>query len=258
MTFLVTDNNKKIYKNDCLRNRFVKQEKIKEFKETYTKQFDIINLNTGKYWDNIFENSGDLSTQSPMTKDKIKYISSLVPEKKLNILDLGIGDGFIEEIIMNRNCTYDLHGIDISPLSIKKMKKMFRGKFIVGDVSEINKKYPDNTMDMILAIELLEHINVSRIFSFYKKIHNILKSSGIFLLSVPINEKLDKKSTNPSAHVRDYTEEVIKKELELSGFKVLKTKKLYAFNNYYSIKTELAKIINRWEPNSLIIMAQKI
>jgi SAM-dependent methyltransferase len=251
--------NLKIKKLDNKRDALIKRAALLEFQKTYSIKYDIKNLNTGKYWDDIFYNEGDLSQQSSMTKDKIRKIANVIPLKSLRILDLGIGQGFLEEILVKRNVNYKLEGIDISPIAIKRAKKLFNGKFIVGDVLDINKYYKKNGFDYAVALELLEHISPSQLFPFYKKIKNVLKDSGKFILSIPINENLHLMDTNPSAHVRDYSFDIIKTELELNGFKVEKYIYLSAFNKFYKLKKIISKIFkSRWEANSLIIVASKV
>lgn len=250
---------KKIREYDRKRDMLAKKNKLKEFSDTYSSKHDIKNLNSGNYWNKIFEKSGNLFTQSPMTKDKIWKIVKEIPYKKLSILDLGIGDGFVEEKLKERNIKYKFFGIDISKVSIEKAKKNFKGEFILGDVLKIDKYYNGKTFDVILAVELLEHVSVSKLFSLYKHIHGLLKNNGKFILSIPIHENLHLMTSNPSAHVREYTYEIVSAELKLNGFKIEKVKYLFAFNKYYFFKKILAKILrNRWESNSLIIIAQKV
>jgi hypothetical protein len=56
-----------------------------------------------------------------------------------------------------------------------------------------------------------------------------------------------------------YTEPLICAELELSGFKIIKTTTFYGFPAYYAIKKLLAKALLRrhCKPNNILILAQK-
>lgn len=251
--------NSKIVLNDKKRNNYLKLGDNNSFLKTYSKKFDTKNLNTAKYWDQIFSISGKLKDQSPMTQDKINWIANQIDYKKLSILDLGIGDAYIEELLSKRIIKYKYSGIDISETSIDKAKQIYKGEFILSDVLNVEQQFVDKKFDVILAIELLEHISVSKIFSLYRQIYTLLNSNGKFILSIPINERLDRQYTNPSAHVRDYSYNIIKAELSLNGFKILKLNYLYAFNKYYRLKKLLSKIfMSRWHPNSLIIVARKV
>ncbi len=251
--------NRQIVRQDAARKQLLREGKLDALTNTYSKGFDITNANTNRYWNNIFQNEGNLSKQSPMTKDKVSSIANLIPEKKLCIIDLGIGQGFLEEVLQKRLIKYDIRGLDISEISIKRAKEKFSGKFQVGNVLDAGKFYRKESADSIVALELLEHINPSSLFGFYKTIWNVLKPNGKLIVSIPINEGLDLMDSNPSAHVRDYSIELLIMELQLNNFHVEKKITLYAFSNFYSIKKLASKIfVNRWKPNSLIIVAKKV
>lgn len=251
--------NKQIVANDKVRNQLVAEGKLTEFIKTYTNKYDTKNLNSSVYWDGVFKDGGDFSQQSNMTKDKISLIVNSISQKNLSILDLGIGQGFFEELIANKPNGYKFYGIDISPYSIQRAKKLFSGDFIVGDVLKIDKHFKGKRFDTIVALELLEHISVSKLFDLYNKIHNILKKNGKLIISVPINEHLEKMSINPSAHVRDYSPEILEAELMINGFQVEQKYFLFAFEKHYFIKKILVKLLpKRWQPNSLIIVARKV
>ena len=138
------------------------------------------------------------------------------------------------------------------------MNNNFKGIFLEADLLNLNRLFKPNFFDVILAIEVLEHISPSKLFKLYADIHKLLKTNGKFIITVPINEGLEKMRTNPSAHVRDYSSSIIKKELELNGFTIENTFELFAFSKFYPMKQLLSKIFkNRWKPNSLIVIAAK-
>lgn len=252
--------NNQIVQNDKLRLSLVRNGEIEAFIDTYTKKYDTKNLNTGILWNEIFKTTGSLKDQSSMTKDKISSIVKFISEKPISILDLGIGQGFAEEnLLERRNVNYKLHGIDISPDAIHRAKTLFKGNYIIGNVLNINKYFKTETMDLIIALELLEHLSPSTIFSFYGQVGKILNKKGVFIVTIPINEGLSTMKNNPNAHVRDYSFPVIETELRLNGFKIIHKKYLYAFNGFYFYKNLLSKIFkNKWKPNSLIIVARKV
>ncbi len=71
-------------------------------------------------------------------------------------------------------------------------------------------------------------------------------------------EEMVKSGFNPNAHVRVYTKELIKAELEMVGFRVVKHRLLYAFHKNYWIKSLLTKLfgLNK-KPNNIVLLAQK-
>ena len=249
--------NKVIAAYDSTREKLIDCGDIEQFKKTYSKKFDIQNQNTGSYWDDIFIEEKTLAFQSPMTKDKIKTIAENLSKKPISILDIGIGQGFLEEILMVNNRNYKIYGIDISPHSIKRAKQLFKGKFTVGDVTSLERYYPKNSFNTVVALELFEHINPSQLFKLYQNIHSLLKKNGKLILSIPINEHLDKMVSNPSAHVRNYMPKIIKAELEQNNFVIEKEYYFSAFNSKYLLKKLVSKILDRWEKNSMVVIARK-
>lgn len=250
--------NKQICLHDDLREELARKGLLDSFIRTYTERYEIKNANTRSHWDSIFALSGGIEQQSPMTKDKIRWIVGEIQKNESSILDIGIGDAFVEELLKKRGTKFNLSGIDISRTALEKAKKKYKGKFIRSNALRLESKFKGKKFDVILAIELLEHISVSKLFSLYKQVNSLLKTDGKFILSIPINERLDLKDDNPSAHVRDYTYNIIRSELKLNGFRVEKVNYLYAFEKQYFFKKWLSKIfVNRWKPNSLTIVAKK-
>lgn len=90
----------------------------------------------------------------------------------------------------------------------------------------------------------------------------MLKPKGLFITTVPFNERLElmiMKGNNPNAHVRVYTPELIIAELEISGFQIIWKKELYAFPNFYFLKTFISKYIipGIRRPNNIILLSVK-
>ncbi len=218
------------------------------------KYAEIKNLNTAKFWNERLSEKTNLQNQDGMTKDRIKTAFSFVPKKTERILDIGVGYGFVEELI-SRNKKIQIFGNDISPVSVKNLKDRFKGKFRKESIYKM--KYPKKSFDAIFALEVLEHVPPSKLFNLLEKIREMLKKKGVFIVSVPTNEVLEKMKKNPNGHVRTYTENLIRAELKIAGFKIYKLKTLYAFKNFYTFKKISSKIFrNRWKPNNIIILAK--
>ena len=218
----------------------------------------IKDKNTGHFWDKKFENTVSYFDEDGMTKDRVKIAASFIPNKKVKILDIGAGMGLIEQYLKIINKNYEIYGIDISQISVNFLNKHFNGKFKKGSLYNMNFK--ENSFDAVLALEVLEHVPPFKIIGVLKNIKKILKPRGIFIGSVPLNEKVWGIKNNENSHLREYSLELIKKELDFSGFKLLDYKKIYAFPNSYLFKNFLAKnvLTKRWDPNDLIFKARKI
>ncbi len=212
---------------------------------------EIVDLNTSSFWDIRLADPLILRSQDGMTKDRIKLACDFLPNNAKRILDIGAGKGFLEEMLCKRK-GIKIYGNDISEVSIRSLKMRFKGDFIKGSIYNI--KYPPRSFDVIYVLEVLEHIPPSKIFAVLGRIKSFLKKSGTLIASVPSNEVLEQMDDNPNAHVRDYTKELIKAELKLAGFKVVRIETLYAFKQYYFLKKLIARIIpNRWQPNNIVL-----
>lgn len=248
--------NKAIHKIERKRTSFAKSNSYKEFLETYKSK--LPNFNNGSYWNAKFNLDSTLFEQDAMTIEKIKFIAKTINKRNPKILDLGIGQGYLEQFLSAIGASYQLYGIDISRIAIRRLNSKFKGKFVTDNIMNIDKHYKNNTFDIIVAIEVIEHISPHQIFRLYEKIHKLLKTNGIFIISTPLNEGLAKMRNNPSAHVREYTVPILEKEFEIAKFKIIKKKELYAFKSFYKLKKIFAFFIKRWSPNNIIIVSRKI
>ena len=89
-----------------------------------------------------------------------------------------------------------------------------------------------------MALEVCEHIPAHKIMAFYRDVQSRIKPGGEFIVTVPLFEDLRSITLqcsecghlhNRMGHVRSYTPELIKAELELSGFDVNATSFVYAY-----------------------------
>ena len=251
--------------NKCRKNPFkiekgrhilAERKELKLLKSTYNKKItEIKNLNTKIFWDSKLSKVQYLRDQDGMTKDRIKTAYKFVPKSAKKIIDIGIGHGFLEELLSKRKRII-IYGNDISKITIENAQNRFEGYFRLESIYKMT--YPKDFFDCILILEVLEHVSPTRTFQVLSIIKKILNENGSLILSVPMNEGLEHMKSNPSGHVRMYTEPLIRSELELSGFKIVKTKTLYAFSRFYLLKTFISKIFKKWEPNNIIILAKSL
>lgn len=230
------------------------------FKLLYRKKFaEIVNANTGRFWDKKFTIELTLNEQDDMTKDKINELAICIPSNTKTLLDLGFGQGYLEEKLNKKNKNIKITGVDISKQAVNRANKKLHGQYLLGDILHIRNHVKNVNFDVITAIEVIEHIPPSKIINFLNDVNLLLKPGGTFLISTPLNEHLRTAKSNPSSHLRDYSIPTIKMEFKLSGFKIMEHKTFYAFKKWYKLKKILARIFpNHWEPNNVVIKAIKI
>ncbi len=92
------------------------------------------------------------------------------------VLEMGAGHGAFTKKLYDQG--FDIHANDLFP-------EYFR--FDKVECKKVNiteaQPYEDNTFDIILAIEVMEHIHDHNIF--FKECHRILKPGGIVIISTP-------------------------------------------------------------------------
>lgn len=227
---------------------------LSSLKNTYNSKYaEIKNLNTSSFWNNKLSKASRLEKQDGMTKDRVKTAFRFLPRNAKKVLDIGAGNGFVEELLSRKNIK--IFGNDISSVSVKNLKSKFKGQFRRESI--YGMKYSRESFDAIFALEVLEHVPPSKIFNLLKKIKEILREKGSFIISVPTNEGLEKMKNNPSGHTRTYTENLIRAELKIAGFKIYKLKTLYAFKSFYAFKKISSKFLrNRWKPNDIVVLAK--
>lgn len=81
-------------------------------------------------------------------------INKVNPE---NIIDLGCGEGFLENFLLKKRYKAKITGVDINPNSIKYAQKNNPGvKFLVDDIFNLKIK---EKFDLALMLEVLEHLS---------------------------------------------------------------------------------------------------
>jgi 2-polyprenyl-3-methyl-5-hydroxy-6-metoxy-1,4-benzoquinol methylase len=244
--------NDSYFKYDSYRQELASDNKLNELKKSYSKKVSK-NTNTSKFWDKKISKGHKLD---PLTKDRIQSSVSLIKEKTGNLLDIGVGYGDFEKTLYKKNKKILIHGIDISLKGLNKLKKIVPGTYRKGTVLDI--PFKDKTFEIVVALEILEHISSNKIFKAYKEISRIMKKNGVFILSVPVNEKYTLRD-NPNRHMRAYSPKLITSELSIAGFKILRIKQFYAFKRFYLMKKNIQKLMlrKRWKPNIVLISCTK-
>ncbi len=248
--------------SEKIRTLLANKRKYKKLFETYGVMPEIKNINTNSLWNKLNKSSLLLSS-SKVFKHKLNIAFEQISKGNQKILNIGVGAGFLEKKVFNKDKfnQIDWFGIDISVQSINKMRLLYpKAHFQVGNVNSLN--YENNFFDTIFMLDILEHISPSNTFNVLNEVKRVLKSNGKLILSVPLNEGLDKmllRGINPNAHVRIYTKELIFAELNIAEFVVIKNKELYAFKTNYIIKNFIVsklKFFNK-NPNLIVIIARK-
>ena len=103
-------------------------------------------------------------------------------DKQALILDLGCGPGHMMEFLI-RNKYTNVKGVDISEKQIKTALK--KGlNVVLANVSRYLKE-SQNTFDVILAIDIIEHFTKDEIFELFENMYAALKKKSILIIQTP-------------------------------------------------------------------------
>jgi len=253
-------NSQNLFEVEKLRNKFANNRNFKKFKDSYKKMVaNEKDLNTAKFWNKLNYQSRNNLIMSPIYKDKINLVARMTRNNRGNLLDVGFGSAEIERLL--QGLKFNLFGIDIAPDSVRQAAKEIDGTYKIGNIYKI--PFINKSMDIVLALDILEHLPTNKTFAAYSELFRVLKTNGKLIISVPLNEGLEemlKRGENPNGHLRVYTPSVLKTELMLSGFKVLEEHYLYAFRTHYFLKKLFVACfpIKIRQPNLMVVLAQEL
>lgn len=181
--------------------------------------------NLGEYYLNTFVSDG----MSTINKAEINLILArldmLIKEKnrKINVLELGIGPGRIAVEVVKRDVKYT--GIDISDTMINISKKR------LGDIenTHIFKRdiatglpFKNNLFDLVYSIRVLKYLNIKDIEKVLHEINRILDDNGIFIFSIPNKRSLNLFNLSPKVPYIRFSEKEIVRLLEITCFENIK------------------------------------
>ncbi|MYC76697.1 class I SAM-dependent methyltransferase, partial [Candidatus Poribacteria bacterium] len=117
-----------------------------------------------------------------------KHLKKL-DESNMQFCDLGFGPGVLTQFILQEKPKWHGWGIDISPECVHYANKLMKLKEIdarvqltTGDVRQL--AYGDETFDLILAMEVLEHIPDP--LEGLQEAVRVLKPGGYAITSIPV------------------------------------------------------------------------
>ncbi len=103
--------------------------------------------------------------------------------------DLGFGPGVLTAFLLQQNATWQVDGVDISQHCLHHAQRLLtkkevldRSELSVGDVRKL--PYPDNAFDVVIAVEVLEHIPDPEVG--LSEAMRVLKPGGYAITALPV------------------------------------------------------------------------
>lgn len=156
-------------------------------------------------------------------KGKLYLLDSLLASvlKKLkartSILEIGCGTGITLQALEKWG---DVTGLDVSEEALSYCKNLGLKKLIHGDLSAIDLGKYRKSFDLVVALDVLEHIQDD--VSVIKKVKTLLTEDGVFLINVPAHKFLWSEHDEALHHKRRYKMNELVRKLEDAGFNIIK------------------------------------
>lgn len=136
-----------------------------------------IKYQSGYYNENLFK----------MYLEVIEFLEKYLSDNKgknLKILNAGCGDCYINLKIyaISKIKNFSIYSIDFD----KRYKQLAQERsdfFIIGDVLYLEKYYSNSFFDIIIAAELIEHLDNSDLF--IQNVKKVLKKEGLLIITTP-------------------------------------------------------------------------
>jgi len=168
----------------------------------------------------------------------LRFLIKWIDFNNVNILDFGCGPGHMIKHLLAFTENSTIHGLDFSSASVATVNKKFKnnrnfaGAVCAGHASpHIHniRSFQTESMDVVICIEVIEHLNDEQLKSTFKEVYRLLKPGGQFVITTPNEEDLEASKTicpecgcifHRWQHVRPWDDREIKKWLEKYGFKI--------------------------------------
>lgn len=190
--------------------------------------------NTPEYFNHKYS-IGAVHSYNPNNKIRIEKVMSLVVGKR--VLDIGCGEGVLVNLLAGKG--YESHGVDFSKTGIAHASQgkyspagrlPFTGRFCIADITK-RLPFMDREFDTITMCEVIEHFEDADFL--FKESIRLLKPGGRIIVDVPTY----KKEGHPE-HVRDFTEDSLRRELLKYGYAFVFRVSDVHFVAYVDIKKE--------------------
>ncbi len=226
---------------------------------------NLPNMNAARSWDFLIKYHRYYEDSNKITQLRVRKIIELVPpDRAINIFDLGFGYGHVLLELETKGYRR-LGGVDISKEAVNYISgRIHNGNFQIGSFTQI--PLDDDSVDLVIASEVMEHVPPKDTFIVYDEIKRITKQQGLVIFSVPLNDNLETTTfmcphgqlVNPNGHVREYTPDVLDLELGIAGLTPIRRCLLIPpIQGRLKLLRIVMRIISSRQPSNYICIARK-
>jgi cyclopropane fatty-acyl-phospholipid synthase-like methyltransferase len=125
-------------------------------------------------------------------KPRAPYMNNLIRkhfplDKNAAVLELGCGHGAL--IYFAREAGYrNVIGVDRSPQQVAEARHLGIEGIKEGDLIETLKSYADNSIDVVIAFDVIEHFTKDELLPFVDQVNRVLRPGGKWIIHVPNGE----------------------------------------------------------------------
>lgn len=159
--------------------------------------------------------------------------------KEKIVLDAGCGSGYGSFIISKYGFAKKIYSVDISTEALSYARRKYNCDNIIYSLDNVERlsNFHDKTIDVVLAFEIIEHLNKQELF--LKRVLKCLKENGLLIISTPNKYRIP--AGNPY-HTREYTSNEFKKLL----------RKYFKFVDILYQEFEFSQVIKSCEKNNFL------
>jgi len=144
-----------------------------------------------------------------------RELKNIVPSKSSVILEIGSSSGYLLQEIKSAFPELFLIGSDCIPEPLERIAKQ-RSDIPLIQFDLVNCPLPDNCLDVIVALNVLEHIEDD--VSALQQIYRVLKPDGLAIIEVPADPALYDFYDEQFKHFRRYTRDELSYKALNAGF----------------------------------------
>lgn len=139
-----------------------------------------------------------------------------IPYKQINALEIGYGNGAFIKFMKNNGSKVE--GVEIQPSLLEAAKKI--GVPVQSSINDVTC----GPYDLIVAFDVLEHLTVEQLQSFFQKCKSLLKDDGAMLFRFPNAESFAGLGAQHGdfTHITAIAQTKLQQIIEPCGFKIIK------------------------------------
>lgn len=162
----------------------------------------------------------------------LRYLQKWGTLKGKTVLDYGCGPGYFLEHLLKEQGLKQCFGLEFSKEAVTQVTEKFKRHPKFGGAvwaEQLPSAFSAGTFDVVVAIEVVEHVSDEFLGALLKEIHRLLKPGGRLIITTPNKEDLPLNTLacpecgcvfHKWQHVRRWEAETLARTLKSYGFKV--------------------------------------